>query len=93
MSIFNSTNGMAYHWDGGVNVIESPAGDGQVWVQHGTLTGNNAGAVLVNVADTNMQGGIPTVVCTNNPGQALVLDTLMSNGPPPAKCDWVAKNG
>lgn len=94
VSIFNSTNGMVYHWDGGVNVIESPTGDGQVWVQDGTLTGNNAGAVLVNVADTNMQiGGIPTVVCTNNPGQDLVLDTLMSNGPPPAKCDWVAKNG
>jgi hypothetical protein len=93
VSIFNSTNGMAYHWDGGVGVIESQTGDGQVWVQDGTLTGNDAGAVLVNVADTNAQGGFPTVVCTNNPGNALVLDTLMSNEPPPANCDWVAKNG
>jgi hypothetical protein len=93
VSIFNSANGMAYHWDGHVGVIEQPTGDGQVWVQDGTLTGNNAGAVLVNVADTNAQGGIPTVVCTNNPGKPLVLDTLMSNGAPPAKCDWVAKNG
>ena len=97
VSIQNSTNLMFYRVDeASQDIVESPTGDGQVWVQDGDLTGANPGATLTNVEATDDFDGIQVVICTN--GTAAPLATFSNvppapHGPFPTRCEWDGVGG
>jgi hypothetical protein len=88
IGILNDANSMVYRSNSsGDGVIESQAGNGQVWVQSGDLAGAHPMAVLVNVYASD-RAGVPIVACTDGTGVPLQLAQYESSN-----CNWQAVAG
>lgn len=84
--ITNPANHDVYRAEDG-DVVESPSGDGQLWVEDGSLA--NSDAVLINVAATDTAGS-EEIACVQGSGQPLVMNAERNN---PSliiqKCIWI----
>jgi hypothetical protein len=95
VQIENVANSMVYRTSDDSSVIESPTGDGQLWVQDGDLGGSNPQAVLINVKASNDDvGGFGEMVCAEETASGqpapLTLEAITLTDPPGDTCEWQA---